>query len=653
MFTDQEKQIIERGKELGKTPQEVKQAIAKYRTENGFKPTPPEVAQPETGGFINSVIDKNSTSLAGRVDEFGAEKARFQSGEQGVLETGVQMTGTALAAGVLDPVKAITTSIPGVAPVMEAAGKGIGWLSNTAPIKFLGNIIGSSEKLQEAVQLYDTDPAFKQTVNSATNIITSALTTKGLVDGGTAVVQKGVDAANAIGSKTAEFAQSTTNKAVETGKSLRKSVQTTLGESSADPQLKESARRLFLECTADRIDDPVSTYDDYLNQSKKALVDIKADPAISQVGEKMGDAFKKVVEQRRAVGQVMGDELKRVGSLRTGIDDTFTTLETQLKDSGLIYDGTTGKLVADGASKLAAEDIKLLESYIKDLNSLGNSPTISQIDAHLSRTQGLVDYFKSAKGMVNTTPGERLIKLAQHSLRETLNPEVSKLPDLAKYYQARSTYAGLSDFIDDGAGYLGKVTQSGDFAKDASIAKSAVQSILNNGKKDWMLKLEELTGYKAMDDSVLALQAMKDAGDFRGLSLLETLNEGAVPASAQGITQRVIDHGLKLGKRVVAGKPEEQTRAFLQSLKTSGAVEKAVSNHLTSAEQILANTSAEKLSSMGGITKVLERTQINIVDGLKASGMVDAAKAVSQLPVGGFTTLEAFKNAVMRALPLK
>ena len=92
-----------------------------------------------------------------------------------------------------------------------------------------------------------------------------------------------------------------------------------------------------------------------------------------------------------------------------------------------------------------------------------------------------------------------------------------------------------------------------------------MQSILNNGKKDWLEKLEEITGYPALDRSVIALQAMKDAGDFRGLSLLQQLSTGAAPTPA-GITQKVIDFALDKVARAAAGSPEEQTRIFLKAL---------------------------------------------------------------------------------------
>jgi len=78
--------------------------------------------------------------------------------------------------------------------------------------------------------------------------------------------------------------------------------------------------------------------------------------------------------------------------------------------------------------------------------------------------------------------------------------------------------------------------------------------------------LEGLTGYPALDESVLALQAMKDAGNFRGLSLLEVINEGKVPMTKYGIAGKVAEFMVEKGKQLILGSEAEQTRAFLKSL---------------------------------------------------------------------------------------
>jgi hypothetical protein len=180
----------------------------------------------------------------------------------------------------------------------------------------------------------------------------------------------------------------------------------------------------------------------------------------------------------------------------------------------------------------------------------------------MSRIPKAIDVYKAGKSIVGTTNAERIIKGSLADLRKSLLD--SGNPVLDKYALARSQYSQLSDFVNEGASYLGKKTASGDFSKDASIAKSSVQSILNGGKKDWLIKLEQLTGYKALDEAVLALQAMKDAGNFRGASLLDLLSPSELPTTKAGVVAKGIDFLMEKGAGALTGSPAEQTRRIIQ-----------------------------------------------------------------------------------------
>ena len=408
--------------------------------------------------------------------------------------------------------------------------------------------------------------------------------------------------------------------AFASAKNLRSSIQSYVGEKSVQPQFGTAATRLTE--SAKRLESPLMTYEKYLPQAQKAIIDTKADAPISIVGSEIGDAFKKVVENRRAVGAVMGQELKTVGKLKTDIEPIFVNFETALSEAGLTYNGLKKKIVASDLSKVAPEDIAVIEDFVNDLNKIGIKPSVAQIDALISRVTDKINYAKSAKGMTSTTNGERLVKATLNSLRNKFD----EIPELAKYAEARKTYADLSNFIEEGAGFLGKLTQSGDFAKDASIAKSAVQSILNNGKKDWLLKLEALTDYPALDESTLALQAMKDAGDFRGLSILETLSEGTIPTSKAGFTQKLLDFLVEKGSNVVTGSAPERTRAYLKSLETTLKKE--------AEKNININTTTPKTGLMKNPTN----------KGIKKSAMVMSdtipqAEKVASKKMGGFAQL--------------
>lgn len=380
--------------------------------------------------------------------------------------------------------------------------------------------------------------------------------------------------ARELAARGGEAVVNTADEAFQSGISLKSRIQTAIARKNVHPQLGESATRLNKPADTDplfaagtkRLGNPLDAYEEYLATSKKAITDIKADPAISVVGEEIGDAFQSVVAQRRAVGEVMGSELKAVGKLKVGIGAAKTSLLSELSESGLAYNPRSKQLTSFTGSRFASPEVKMLEEFVQRLNQLGDTPTVSDIDNFIARTRSDLQFTKGQSGVIGTTNAERIINGAVAALKARLNPEVNGTPALRPYWEANRTYSELSDFVEEGSNHLGKLTQDGDFAKDASLAKSAVQSILNNGKKDWLSQLEALTGYPALDKAVLALQAMKDAGDFRGLSLLQQLVQGSIPTSKMGLIDKILGIGVEKAGTVLLGGPEEQTRAFLKSL---------------------------------------------------------------------------------------
>jgi hypothetical protein len=432
----------------------------------------------------------------------------------------------------------------------------------------------------QLIQLSKTHPDIASTIEStlkgasgAGEVVDNLLIVDGVSTAVKPIVKAGakaavntVDAIASIGGGGGTGASMVTD-AVKAGADLRNNIQLTIASKNVNPQLASSAKRLFLDGTKN-IKDPIATYDSYLAQSKKALGDIKADPAISVVGEKMGTAFDNVLKQRSAVGKVLGDELKANGKIKINITEPKASLLSDLKDSGLSYNPKTNQLTSFQGSKFAPDEVSMLNDFAKDVTALGDNPTVSQIDNFVSKTRSKLQFTKGKAGVTGTTNAERIINNGIAKIKGTLDPAVNGNSSLSGYWKANNTYSELSDFVDEGSSFLGKKTLSGDYAKDASVAKSSVQSILNQGKKDFMIKLEALTGYNAIDDAVLALQAMKDAGDFRGLSLLQAMSETGIPTSTSGFTQKVVDFAVKKGGELLAGTPEEQTRAFIQDLLT-------------------------------------------------------------------------------------
>lgn len=308
---------------------------------------------------------------------------------------------------------------------------------------------------------------------------------------------------------------------------------------------------------------PLDLYNKFAAQESKHLADIKEDPAISLVGQNIGDAFEQVVKQRRSVGETLATELEKTATKPVETGPAFGNFQKELLDNGASFDAVDRELSTSRSSKFGESDKTILEKYAHALQDLGTNPTMKELDAFVSRVPQDIKALKAKQGINFGTNAERIIGNNLNELRTALNK--SGTPE---YSNARAAYSELSKFVKEGASHLGKVTQSGDFSKDASLAKSAVQSVLNNGKKDFLIKLEQLTGYKALDEATLALQAMKDAGDFKGNSLLELLTDGAggMPTGAATIPQKIIGYIGKTAGNVLAGSKADQTRAFLKAL---------------------------------------------------------------------------------------
>lgn len=325
------------------------------------------------------------------------------------------------------------------------------------------------------------------------------------------------------------------------------------------------------ETSVSRVADPLTKYDEFYKQEQKFKGDIKADTALSVVGERTGQAFEKVVNTRREAGKKMADEMKRVGETKTNIEPAFEMIEMELAGNGLKYDGTKKTFSQSRESKMSSQDVDMLNQYVKELNELGATPKAAELDAFMSRVPRELDVYKGKNNVMKTTNGERIIKQHLRTLNSALSERAN--PEFTNYAKAKADYAALSSFLDEGVGFMGKKTQAGDYAKDASLAKSAVQSVLNNGKKDWLAKLEDLTGYTAIDEAMLAIQAMKDSGNFRGNSLLELLTPKEAPKMSLtpgGIADKTLGVAWEYGKEKFSGTPYEQTKRVIEARTKAG-----------------------------------------------------------------------------------
>lgn len=575
MLTEEEKIIAKRLKEEGYSTGEISSHLGAKRLGSQS-----EIDKIRLKDFRDKEYAQERL-LSGVVQKAGGEVERAISGTdefagQSPVRRGVEATAAAFGAV---PEVALAASPEPVRNVMskvtETVGKGfsaiVDWLSERKIVKDaagyqVANPDGTVSYVKNDTQLLEEALGTTAAVGEISGVIAGA-------EGTAKTLQKAADVTGSglstVAAKSSQLADDAFKSGTDLAQRTKNVIANKVSGKNIDPQLQTSAQRLvaqseprFLEGAAQRVDDPLNLYDEYLSSSKAALTDTKLDPAISKVGSDIGDAFKEVVAQRKDVGKVLASELDKVKTVKTDVLPVVDTFVDDLKTNGLIYDRVTKNIRPTTAQvKIGTADQKLLQNYAQELQILGSKPTVGEIDSFISRINDDLKLYKASNNIVGTTNAERIMLKSLGDLRNELT-KTAGVP----YTNARALYSDLSRFLENGESYLGKITESGDFAKDASLAKSSVQSILNNGKKDWLIELEALTGKPLLDKSVLALQAMKDAGDFRGVSLLEILNDGAIPTSRAGITQKVIDYALAKTGEVLVGSPEEQTRRFLSDL---------------------------------------------------------------------------------------
>lgn len=600
-FNEQEQEIIRAGVSMGKTREETEEALLRYRSGQGpvKEVTPKPVVSPGAQfpaptleDVKGSYLYKGAQNVAERIRKggeryaeeptFGGKVAELGDALRSVTYETLRTAFEPIVMGVTSGVETVGEKISDIPSVQKfASNEKVGQLLDTT-----SNIISSI--FQSWEDLSARNPRLAEGLAESAEILLTIIGEKpvqGMVgritDTADDIAKRSLKSVGEIASKGRRIIGSTVDDISKAFKSSyddimkgRKTVSDVLTDTkryisraNVPENLGSSVERLATKTvktpTGETIKyNPLQKYNEFLDQEMKFKADIRQDMAAGKVGEKIGNAFDDVIKKRREIGATMESEIRKIGNIMTPIDDAFPKLETELLENGLTYQ--EGKLIPTRTSKVTSQDIGLLEEYVANLNQLGAKPTAVELDAFLSKIPKELDVFKAKNNITKVTNGERIVNNHLRELRSNLSPE--KNPIFADYFKARSDYAELTKFLDEGSSFLGKKTQAGDYAKDASVVKSSVQSILNQGKKDWLIKLEDLTGYPALDEAVLALQAMKDAGNPMGHSLLELVTKGSLPTTPKGVAEKVLDVGLEYGKSKFVGTPSEQTQRIIKDM---------------------------------------------------------------------------------------
>lgn len=117
-------------------------------------------------GYLKNLTDNVGNDLNTRIGKYNDIVNRNTN----PLEKGVQVLGQGLGLAA-NTAEQTVLQVPGVKQAVGAYASGVNWLSNTPLIKAIGDKIGGQDKVQEVVNLYQSDPNFKDTVDGATNVL--------------------------------------------------------------------------------------------------------------------------------------------------------------------------------------------------------------------------------------------------------------------------------------------------------------------------------------------------------------------------------------------------------------------------------------------------------------------------------------------------
>lgn len=494
-FNDKELQIIQWGKQNGKTPDEIKAAVVQFRTGAMASPVAPTPTQtPETPSFASRV----ATDITKRGEQLATDITTPVSTPTEAIKQGTAATATAFG-GIGDVVMEAIRSVPGGQKALDA----IGGVTSSA-FKAITDKLASSKFFQEAAAgLPANNPTenLLSTAASGGEIANNILAVDGAVKGGQATV----NTARTVGSETAQMvkdaANAVTNIAVEAPSKARAWVQEPL-KASVETALKETTSKRF---------------DEYVDVARNAAKNNKNPTPLEVAGSKAQEALTTIQKDLNATGEAKSELMKFAGV--SGFNGAGITEFRQGLQSFL-------------NSKTAIEgDTKLIRDIKTEFDKLGATPSVGQVDRFVDFAQDRI-YSGAADLTIpvtsETTAAIRsLVGKLNNNLKQQLSPE---------YRGLNEKYANLVGIRNELNMKLGKEGEKG-----GALMKRVFSPSDANTKKLFADVLD-ITGIDLVNEATLARYLMDILGDARQKSMLEQLNLQATTPTAGGITTRLIDY---------------------------------------------------------------------------------------------------------------
>jgi len=431
--------------------------VGKYKNEPVAAVNQPAMA--DNSNYFDRVKNNVAADLNSRVDRTGSILARNTN----PLLKGVQLfgQGAGLAANTAE---SVVGELPVVKPLLNAFGKGVNFLENSFPVKQIGNAIGSSKTLQNAVSAYDNNPNVKDTVDAVGNTfrlygdaalandigtkIATKLSQPGAVNVGDTAVQAKLpidEAANKLDFYKKEFSspeaqslltpdqlpEAIKHASTDIGASLNK-VQPGLGDKliSASPNVKSISE--FSDLTQKLID---SSKPSDLVSGIAGLVTTPAKAVIGATADVAGNTGKGVVKY--AISQATGLNPETISEiLRNPGKFKAATTESRVEVANAVKEGLDNRLAE-------------LSDVGKNYDAIRNTPASVFIKPNI-----VSDVLKKygvkldAEGKIITTPESRPLSAGDRAGIQDFIDNYGQEPVLSNngFLNAREKLSQLSKY---------------------------------------------------------------------------------------------------------------------------------------------------------------------------------------------------------------
>ena len=391
-----------------------------------------------------------------------------------------------------------------------------------------------------------------------TAFIGTLLTPSGVRSGVSKVVSK---VGGTVGKVASEVAEQTGKVASKVGEvvgdiitPLEKGVENTLNPTKLIP--KEQLKNIPIDNIVAQGEAKSAKLDKYVKQAEKAVADYSQPTPLTLAGDKGSEALNVINNKLAKQGQLKKEALEIVGDK---VVDGVPTLRTGLRDSlresiGINIDRKTGEIVnASGrVSKVSLDpaDNKMIKEVVDLFDSLGEKPTVKQLDDAIDAVQDILYKRKSTLAVPVNGKVEAIFK----KFSGELNNQVKRVAG-EQYRKANDKFAYFIDTRDKLNKALGA-----EGVRGASLMKQLF-SPSGEAPRRLFEEIKKLTGIDLVEEATLAKFVMEKIGDARQASLLEeVIRSGNV--SPKGFVSLAVDKLLnKLqdpigkAKRVITTKP--------------------------------------------------------------------------------------------------